>query len=155
MAPKRSKKNPAATEAAITSSSKRKATTAPTPPNMETYGIEFTEQRSWDFFEVLSKRTIKPTKFFHRESVRSLGVEAQVDKLLKGLGWEEFAKMSAPTYKRVTLEFLSSARKNFVEDEDGDKVVELSFQIFGRQYKLNNNQINSPSSPSKRISVTS
>ena len=142
MAPKRSKKNPTATATATTSSSKRKATTAPTLANMETFGIEFAEQRSWDFFELLSKRTIKPTKFFHRDSVRKLGVEAEVDKLIKGLGWEEFAKMSAPTYKRLTLEFLSSARKNLVEDEDGDSVVELSFQVFGRQYKLNHNQIN-------------
>lgn len=118
--------------------SKRKA---PAPSNLETLGIKFEDQQSWDYFSELSKRTLQPTKFYHEEMVRDLGVMDEVRALIKGLGWENFITMNAKTYRRVTLEFLASARRNVVV-LDGEDVVELSFQVFNNHHSLTADDIN-------------
>lgn len=132
MMSKRSKKGPTAHV------NKRKA---PTPPELETFGIAFPDERSWNFFEELSRRTIRPTKFYHEETVKELGIENEMNKLIAGLDLEKFVEMSAKTYKRVTLEFLASARRMTVH-EDGKETIELHFQAFNKQHTLTHEDIN-------------
>ncbi|XP_056683304.1 uncharacterized protein [Spinacia oleracea] len=103
MMTKRSKKGP------NSQANKRKAIT---PPAFETYGIVFPEQRSWSYYEELSKRNILPTKFYHKKTVQDLGFEMELNALIAGLDLEDFVTMNAKTYRRVTLEVLSSARIN-------------------------------------------
>ena len=117
---------------------KRKAIT---PPAFETYGIVFPEQRSWSYYEELSKRNIRPTKFYHKKTVQDLGFEKELNALIAGLELEDFVTMNAKTYKRVTLEVLSSARRRRVHD-NGKESVELHFQAFNNQHVLTDEAIN-------------
>lgn len=87
------------------------------PPNVDTMGIDFDDQASWDYFMGLKDRKIRPTRFYDVVEVEKLGINLEVEYLLQSLGWEHFMKIQDDTYRRLTLEFLSSTHLNVVDDE--------------------------------------
>ena len=100
MAPIRRKKR------ARTSTSKSRHVVPPPPEVVETYGIEFSKELHWDRFIQLTKRKLKSTRFYDQATTKLLGIDEDVRLLAKNLGLLEFLDLNAPTYARLTFEFL-------------------------------------------------
>ena len=84
MAPIRHKKR------ARSSSTKPRHVIPPPPEVEETYGIEFSKESHWDRFKRLSKRKLRPTRFYDQATTKFLGIDEDVRLLAKGLDLLEF-----------------------------------------------------------------
>ena len=106
------------------------------PPSYikETYGIEFTKREHWDNFYNLSPRKLFSTRFYDRETTTLLGIDEDVRMLARNLGLEAFIDLNAPTFARITFEFLASLEVH--EDEHGDSPPTLSFQVFNNDHSI-------------------
>ena len=106
------------------------------PPSSikETYGIKFTVQEHWDRFESLSSRKLYSTRFYDRDTTTLLGIDDDVRMLARNLGLELFIDLKAPTYARLTYEFLSLLEVQ--EDGDDNECPTLTFQVFNEDYSI-------------------
>jgi hypothetical protein len=77
-------------------------------PLHENLGINFPTQASALRFASLSARQIKPTKFVDRATLRELGVYNGVRDLFGRIDADDLLKIYAQTFKRITLEVLST-----------------------------------------------
>ena len=63
------------------------------------------QQRS---YEMLAQRQMNLTTYVHDPTLTVLGIRESVDFLFNQTGWEGFLAHKYPTYRNLTLEFLSS-----------------------------------------------
>ncbi|KAL2941179.1 Histone-lysine N-methyltransferase SETD2 [Bienertia sinuspersici] len=74
------------------------------------YDINFRDDNHRSKYETLFKRGVTSTRFCDIDALRALHIEEDVRWLFANVGWNNFLMQKYPTYKRVTLEFLSSLR---------------------------------------------
>ncbi|CAI9286950.1 unnamed protein product [Lactuca saligna] len=84
----------------------------------------------------LRGRAIRPTKFYHKKSMKKLGVHDGVYHLFIKLGWRGFLRLCDRTYEEPTMEFLST----YARDDD-TKV--LTFQLKGEHHRLTYEELDS------------
>lgn len=91
------------------------------------------------FYEVLATRTISPTRYPDFPSLRVLGLSDSVKYMFNQLSWDHLSFHKHPTYKILTLEFLSSYRYN---PNVGIDYVHgfATFRLFGKEYRLTHNE---------------
>ena len=77
----------------------------------------------------LRGRAIRPTKFYHKKSMKKLGVHDGVYHLFIKLGWRGFLRLCDRTYEEPTMEFLST----YARDDDTEV---LTFQLKGEHHRL-------------------
>lgn len=73
------------------------------PPELDTYGIQFTSPKQVSRFQNLQGWDIQPTKFCDLETLRTLGISQDVITLFGRLGWHGFLNLTAHTYRALTL----------------------------------------------------
>lgn len=102
------------------------ASSSMVPPTVDTMGIVFNNPSFLDKFVGLSHRPIRPTKFYDPLAARALGIESDMVQLFSFTNFDSFLTMHALTYKRLTLEFLSSL---YVHRDENNSPRYLSFQL--------------------------
>lgn len=110
------------------------------PPQMDTLGIEFRDQEFLQNFLRLSARPIRPTRFYDVTASQELYVDGDVAQLFHQVGWDNWLNLHALTYKRLTLEFLSTL--TVLRSEGSGNPRNISFQLMGQRYTRNIGQIN-------------
>jgi len=86
-------------------------------------------------YEVLVTRNTSEQKYFHADSLRSLGLLDDLLTLLGRLGWTDYINMKYTSYDRVMVEFLSS----LAVDLDGrynDQEVVIYFRMFNIDHRM-------------------
>ena len=94
-----------------------------------TRGLQFVsdEQKSW--YATLATRNTSEQKFFHADSLRSLGLLDDMLVLIGRLGWTEYITMQCTSYDRLMIEFLSSLHVDWDGTFDGHEVA-IYFRMF-------------------------
>ena len=91
-------------------------------------------------FEVLAERTISHTRYPDFSMLVALGLTDSVQFMFTQMSWDRFSDAKHPTYRNLTLEFLSSFnyRPNLGL---GPARGIVSFRLFGRSYRLNQGEL--------------
>lgn len=111
--------------------------------NLGLQTLSYGAKRMWDKLTRKYKQ-IEETKFSSVSTLSDLGLLLVVEHLMSKVGIHDFLHKQSPTYKRYTLEFLSTLERG--EDEDGPYItchlndddirmnkIEVS-EAFGRDY---------------------
>ena len=72
--------------------------------------IDKSAQERWRNL-VQSGRSIQSSRFCHLQTLRNIGLEDSVRTLMRKVGLEGLLEKNAPTYARMTLEFLAITRR--------------------------------------------
>ena len=108
-------------------------------PHVNTLGIRWEDQNFLTRFIRNSERRIRPTKFYNHDVAESLGVEADVRQLFDMSGKGSWLELHAQTYKRLTLEFLSS----FYIHRDTNKCPRyITFQLMNADHRMTIEELN-------------
>ena len=78
----------------------------------------------------LFQRPMAPTRYPDQTCMDALGIESSIRFLCSQLKWDEYADDMHPTYRNLTLEFLSS----FSYEPYVDQVGRTTFRLFGTEY---------------------
>ena len=70
-----------------------------------------------------------------------LGIDRDVRLLARNLGLLDFLDLNAPTYARLTFEFLSSLEVVREDDEDNESSRVLTFQLFNCDHRISESQL--------------
>ena len=57
---------------------------------------------------ILAKRKLIPTRYMCDATLDELGLKEEVHRMFHNIGMLEFMQFEAPTFARITLEFLST-----------------------------------------------
>ena len=74
----------------------------------DTFNIRFSNQNQVTQFGRIKTRKMVPTRYLDFDVLEALGIQADVEWLANQLGWNDFIHLIEPTYKGLTLEFLST-----------------------------------------------
>lgn len=74
--------------------------------------VTFKNEAQRSRYEVLATRTISPTRYHDFPNLIALGLYDSVKYMFNQLSWDCLSFHKHPTYKNLTLEFLSSYRYN-------------------------------------------
>ena len=103
-------------------------------------GIEFTEDFHHNRFNRLKDREIKSTKWACPHILNQLGLRHDFNTLCNNVGLLEFVFQEAATYRRLTLEFLSTLMHTVGRyhnpEENQPGVDRISFRLMNREYDL-------------------
>ncbi|XP_020273363.1 uncharacterized protein LOC109848329 [Asparagus officinalis] len=134
MAPKRRKSNDATTSNSRTALQHRSTRGNPSPPSNNPDGIIFDPDLNQEVrFNNLVSRRMTSTKFIDNDALLQLGLKENIYNLFNGIGWGEFVTLHRPTYRRLTLEFLSSL---VVDANDSVAGGRLIFRFFNKCYVI-------------------
>ena len=116
------------TRARATVSSSQAAATA-----QDRMGIRFADELHSDRFNKIKNREVKTTKWAWPIILNQLGITNDFNLLCNRVGLQNFVFQDVPTYRRLTLEFLSSL-KSSVGPWQGEDMI--SFRLFNTNYTL-------------------
>jgi len=74
-------------------------------------------------YEVLVTRNTSEQKYFHADSLRSLGLLDDLLTLLGRLGWTDYINMQYTSYDRLMVELLSSLAVDWDGRYNGQEVA--------------------------------
>src|SRR3954469_6020550 len=95
-------------------------------------GIQFKNELQRDCFNKIKNREVKTTKWDCPIILNQLGISNDFNLFCNRVGLQNFVFQDAPTYHRLTLEFLSSL-KSTVKTWQGE---DISFQLMNNNYTL-------------------
>ncbi|KAL2899947.1 Very-long-chain 3-oxoacyl-CoA reductase [Bienertia sinuspersici] len=123
-------------------SSKPYTSSSPTPRvPIDYYDIVFQDDEQKKRYERLFSRGIVATRFCNPNALQSLHIEDDVNWLMNSIGWGNFIKKKTPTYKRATLEFLSSLKAN-VSFGEGCEQGLITFRLYNQDHSWTLAQLN-------------
>ena len=99
-------------------------------------GIRFADDYQRDCFNKIKNRGIKTTKWACPITLNQLGITNDFNLLCNKVGLQNFVFQDVPTYRRLTLEFLSSL-KSSVNTWRGEDMI--SFRLLNIDYTLSLN----------------
>jgi hypothetical protein len=109
------------------------------PPNENTPGafhIEFDKPRQLNRLNRLKNCEIKSTKWAFPHILNQLGLRHNFDNLCNNVGLPHFVFQEAGTYRRSTLEFLSTLKHTVgsfhIPEEEQPRVGRISFRLMNR-----------------------
>ncbi|KMS97284.1 hypothetical protein BVRB_7g177280 [Beta vulgaris subsp. vulgaris] len=109
------------------------------PPPLDTLGIQFTCEAHLERFRILSGRRLRPTRFYDPNIATKLGIDGDLQQIFYSVGWHQFLNMHALSYKRITLEFLSTLE---VVRSNTKNPRSITFQLMNETRHLNRTQLN-------------
>ncbi|KAL4582344.1 hypothetical protein LXL04_006891 [Taraxacum kok-saghyz] len=98
-------KRPAPSKRKVSKKGSSKDPNAPKLPNVQ----------SKTYFEILSKRAVKSTKFPCHDTLTTLGIRDGVIALFQNIGWGNFLNLREQTFQVPTYEFLATLTRNIDE----------------------------------------
>uniref|UniRef100_A0A803MK17 Arabidopsis retrotransposon Orf1 C-terminal domain-containing protein n=2 Tax=Chenopodium quinoa TaxID=63459 RepID=A0A803MK17_CHEQI len=101
--------------------------------NIDYYDIKFRDAAHRSKYETLFKRGVNSTRFCDIDALRALRIEEDVCWLFTNVGWGDFLMKRYPTYKRITLEFLSSL-KAVTHSAEGCGEGSITFQLYNEEH---------------------
>ncbi|KAL2921152.1 hypothetical protein RDABS01_012643, partial [Bienertia sinuspersici] len=108
------KKNSTSKQKSSTSSGKKKIISTAQANNevvIDYYDIDFNGDAQFkENYDKLFKRVVSATRYCYIDALKALHIEDDVRWLFSNVGRHDFLTAKYPTYKRVTLEFLSSLK---------------------------------------------
>ena len=123
-APSLPKKSSRATSSSAgTASAKGNKDASPLILPASTRGLQFVNDAQKSRYELLVTRNTSEQKFFHADSLRSLGLLDDLLTLLGRLGWTEYINMQCTSYDRLMVEFLSSLAVDWDGSHNGQEVA--------------------------------
>lgn len=90
-------------------------------------------------YAVHIKRKLTPTRYMCNGTLQELGLQAEVHRMFHTLGMLEFMQLEAPTFARITLEFLSTIDfklKNRWNGIEKEYYGTLHFRLFNTDLEL-------------------
>ena len=100
-------------------------------------GIRFEDELHRERFNKIKNREVKTTKWACPIILNQLGIINDFNLLCNRVGLQNFVFHDVPTYRRLTLEFLSSL-KSTVNTWRGEDMI--SFRLFNTSYILSLDQ---------------
>lgn len=82
---------------------KKGSTRAQNPHN-----IVFDDDEQAKRYSILIKCKLTPTRYMCEQTLSTLGLKSEVDRLFNNIGLLDFMQRDVPTYKCITIEFLST-----------------------------------------------
>lgn len=76
--------------------------------NPNPHNIVFDNPEQERRYQIHWKRKLTPTRYMCEKTLTDLGLKIEVDRMFHVLGMLVFKSLEAPTYERITLEFLST-----------------------------------------------
>jgi len=86
-------------------------------------------------YETLSARKASEQKFWHMDSLRTLGLLDDVVALHRNLGWMDYVAMKCISYDWLISTFLSSLHVDWVRKYNGEEVL-ISFRMFNMDHRM-------------------
>lgn len=99
----------------------------------ERMGIRFKNEAHRDHFNKIKNREIKATKWACHVTLNQLGISDDFNLLCNRVGLQTFVFHDAPTYCRLTIEFLSSLQSTIKAWHGKDKI---SLRLMKNNYSL-------------------
>lgn len=90
------------------------------------------------------KRKITPIRYLCSDTLFQLGLSEELDRMFHVLGMLEFVHYKAPTYERITLEFLSTIEFKLKKGWTGTTMYfrgTMSFRLYNVDHKLTVEQL--------------
>jgi len=100
-----------------------------------TRGLQFSSDEQKSRYELLATRHASEQKFFHADSLRTLGMLDDLLTLFGRLGWSDYINMQYASYDRLMIEFLSSLSIDWDGLYDGQEVV-IRFRMFNIDHRM-------------------
>ena len=116
------------------------ATSRTAAPSDELMGIEFTENFNTNCFRRLKNREIQSTKWACPTILNQLGLTNDFNLLCNRVGLLPFVFQDTPTYRRLTLEFLSTLKHTVgiyyrtEEEYEGSDII--TFRLINQEYNM-------------------
>ncbi|KAL4565065.1 hypothetical protein LXL04_029147 [Taraxacum kok-saghyz] len=110
---------------------KSSASRAP-PVNPTHMGVQFSNDTQREKFESLLTRKQLTQKFCNKTSLIDMHISTQIQRLFQNIGWENLLDAMYSSYRKPTLEFLSSVNL--------DHGV-LQFRVMNQTYEINEDEI--------------
>lgn len=102
--------------------------------------VIFGDETQRRHYEVLAERTISLTRYPGFPSLISLGLYDSAKYMFNQLSWDHLSVHKHPTYKNLTLEFLSFYRYNPRVGVDWVQGF-ATFRLFGKEYWLTHDEL--------------
>ena len=99
----------------------------------ECMGIKFKDEPQHDRFNRIKNWEVKTRKWAYPTILNQLGVSNDFNLLCNRVGLENFVFSDVPTYRRLTLEFLSSLQST-IKAWHGEDMI--SFRLMNNNYAL-------------------
>lgn len=106
-------------------------------------GIKFTKSTHWDRYEVLRQRNIEPTQYFCEATTKTLGLKRDLLFMFGNVGWTQFAQTRESTYRRLTLEFLSSVSVKATRETPERDSGTITFRLGNENHSITLTRLNS------------
>jgi len=94
-----------------------------------TRGLHFASEEQKTRYEILATRKTSEQKFFHVDSLRTLGLLHDTLSIMYKLGWMEYIGIQYTSYDHLMIEFLSSLNVNWDGKFRGQE-VDITFHMF-------------------------
>ncbi|KMS98576.1 hypothetical protein BVRB_4g092630 [Beta vulgaris subsp. vulgaris] len=98
------------------------------------YDIKFRDDEHKVKYERLFERGVTATHFCDIDALKTLTIDDDVRWLFSNVGWGNFLMYKYPTYKRVTLEFMSSL-KAVTYSKPGCGEGSITFRLYNEEHK--------------------
>ena len=122
MAPKKAPYAPSSSQEASTKKTK-KLSHSPT-----SYSSQDIEKRA----SIFSKRTIAPSRFMHKDTLKAIGCFDEIQNLLLVSGLFQVAYNALPSYPSLIVEFLSSFTLRSINYDNENPYFSMIFKLGGR-----------------------
>ena len=100
-----------------------------------TRGLQFISGAQKSRYELLVTRYASEQKFFHADSLRTLGLLDDMLVLFGRLGWSDYINMQYASYDRLMVEFLSALSIDWDGRYNGQEVA-ISFRMFNVDHRM-------------------
>ena len=99
-------------------------------------GIKLQEKNHARRFEVCNEREMRTTKCACPSAINKLGIGNDFNLLCNNVGICYFLMQDVPTYRRLTLEFLSTLKHTVQAFHYNDAEERFKFQLLNRSYDM-------------------
>ena len=100
-------------------------------------GIKFYEKNQARRFNILNEREMRTTKWACPSTINRVRIGNDFDLLCNNVGIRHFVMQDVPTYRRLTLEFLSTFKHTFNAFHYSDVEERTEFQLMNNSYDMN------------------
>ncbi|XP_058724967.1 uncharacterized protein LOC131596352 [Vicia villosa] len=103
------------------------------------HDILFADSKHHQRYMARIKRKLIPTRYICENTMNTLGIKTQIDRLFHTVGMLEFMYMEAPSYERLSLEYLSTIEFKLEKKWNGSIKYyfgTLKFRLFNKAHEL-------------------
>lgn len=103
------------------------------------YNTVFENDTQAKWYSALIKRKLTQTRYMCKNTLSTLRLKSEIDKMFPSIGLLEFMQREAPTYECITLEFLRTLDLKLLKkgiDDSRYYYANLRFRLFNQNHEL-------------------